>query len=114
MCPKLCSTYSNTIHPTPFPPFQAYAESLYSGAVSRAKTHSEAITALGGAEREEAILQKQFSYVEGATQALHRAQSKFGLTFKLAYTYGCRSWMQVRFNLHLKKKKHIQTLLVQL
>ena len=29
----------------------------------------------------------------GASGDLHAALSKFGLVFKLAYTYGCRSWI---------------------
>ena len=72
---------------------KAVAESGFFQGASRIQTHSEAIAALGGATRERQILEEKFGKVEGATLLLHRGLSKFGLIFKLAYTYGCRSWL---------------------
>lgn len=72
---------------------KAVAESGFFQGASRIQTHSEAIAALGGSSREREILKEKFQKVEGATLSLHRGLSKFGLIFKLAYTYGCRGWL---------------------
>jgi ABC-type uncharacterized transport system fused permease/ATPase subunit len=72
---------------------QAMVQGKYFKTVSRVQTHSEAIHALNGGAREHAIVNKKFEGVEGAATALYEALSKFGLIFKVAYTYGCRSWI---------------------
>ena len=72
---------------------QAMVQGKYFKTVSRVQTHSEAIYALNGGEREHAIVNKRFEGVEGAATKLYQALSRFGLIFKVAYTYGCRSWI---------------------
>ena len=72
---------------------QAMVQGKYFKTVSRVQTHSEAIYALNGGEREHAIVNKKFEGVEGAATKLYQALSRFGLIFKVAYTYGCRSWI---------------------
>eukprot|EP00039_Didymoeca_costata_P000030 m.43872 g.43872 ORF g.43872 m.43872 type:complete len:1317 (-) comp10017_c0_seq2:599-4549(-) len=72
---------------------KAKEEFKFRNGASRIQTHSEAITALNGFPREKEILQEKFSGVRKAMEDLHLTNSKFGLIFKLFYTYGCRSWM---------------------
>lgn len=56
-------------------------------------SHGEAVVSLGGASREKSILDGLFDRVNTATLALHRGTSFFGLVFKIAYSYGCRTWL---------------------
>lgn len=72
---------------------KAIAGGMYAKAATRLQTHSESIVALGGNAREKEILSETFSKVEEAQSNLHSTKSKFDLIFKLAYTYGCRSWI---------------------
>jgi ABC-type uncharacterized transport system fused permease/ATPase subunit len=51
------------------------------------------VAALDGSALECEILLRQFAKKEAATSERDLAVSKFGLVFKLAYTYGCRSWI---------------------
>lgn len=55
------------------------------------QTHSEAITALGGHEREEEILSGKLKKLTAATKDVHVGNSKFDLIFKLFYTYVTKS-----------------------
>jgi ABC-type uncharacterized transport system fused permease/ATPase subunit len=71
----------------------AAAESMFSKIVSRTQTHAESIAALGGASQEKAIVLKSFHGVTNVIDDVNYAQSKYGAIFKLAYTYGCRSWI---------------------
>jgi ABC-type uncharacterized transport system fused permease/ATPase subunit len=66
----------------------------FTNATSRIRTHAESIAALGGDRVEKEILTGLFSKVSGASHELHRGLSKFGLVYKLAYTYGCRAMLQ--------------------
>ena len=72
---------------------QAAVQGAYFKSVSRVQTHSEAILALGGCDREHQICMEKFDGVSGAATDLHYCMSKFGLIFKVAYSYGCRSWV---------------------
>eukprot|EP00009_Paramoeba_aestuarina_P011277 CAMPEP_0201537962 /NCGR_PEP_ID=MMETSP0161_2-20130828/66245_1 /ASSEMBLY_ACC=CAM_ASM_000251 /TAXON_ID=180227 /ORGANISM="Neoparamoeba aestuarina, Strain SoJaBio B1-5/56/2" /LENGTH=453 /DNA_ID=CAMNT_0047944551 /DNA_START=507 /DNA_END=1865 /DNA_ORIENTATION=+ len=73
---------------------QAIAQSLYSKAATRTiQTHSESISALGGAPLEKQILDKKFAGVMKAASELHYTNSLFGLIFKLAYINGSQLWL---------------------
>ncbi len=72
---------------------QAAQTASFSRSVARVMTHGESIAALGGAAVEEQLVQQRFSGVSGAQEAVNRATSSFGLTFKLAYLYVPRALM---------------------
>ena len=72
---------------------QARAVGSYFSSVTRVQTHGEAIAALGGANLERAIVESKFASVAEAKRSVHRALTKFQVIFKLAYTYGSRTWI---------------------
>eukprot|EP00041_Stephanoeca_diplocostata_P005046 m.55299 g.55299 ORF g.55299 m.55299 type:complete len:1330 (+) comp15539_c0_seq7:165-4154(+) len=74
---------------------KAASESNFTLGAARMQTHAEAIVALHGASREKTILDGLFEKVHAATKDLHNSTSTFGLIFKVAYTYGCRSWLSI-------------------
>lgn len=73
---------------------KAVKEGVFNKGVSRTINHSEAIVALDGGNREKVILNNLFNGVHEAGNNLSWILSKRGLIFKLAYTYGCRTWIQ--------------------
>jgi ABC-type uncharacterized transport system fused permease/ATPase subunit len=72
---------------------QSAVQGAYFKSVSRVQTHSEAILALNGCDREHEICRDKFGGVSDAATELFKCMSKFGLIFKVAYSYGCRSWI---------------------
>jgi len=72
---------------------QTAAVGSFYNTANRVTTHGEAISSLRGADVEKEILSSKFDAVKSSMRALNNANSKFGLIFKLAYTYGCRSWI---------------------
>jgi ABC-type uncharacterized transport system fused permease/ATPase subunit len=71
----------------------AIAQGGYSQSVSRLRNQGECVAALGGDAVERSILDSRMGGVGNAQAAVHAALNRFGLTFKMAYVYGCRSWM---------------------
>jgi len=72
---------------------KAAAESGFNRGISRLMTHSEAVMSLSGDAREMDILEGLHDKVHTATVGLHRGTSLFGLIFKIAYSFGCRTWL---------------------
>eukprot|EP01063_Lacrimia_lanifica_P036441 TRINITY_DN7231_c0_g3_i1.p1 TRINITY_DN7231_c0_g3~~TRINITY_DN7231_c0_g3_i1.p1 ORF type:complete len:1372 (+),score=583.24 TRINITY_DN7231_c0_g3_i1:70-4116(+) len=70
------------------------AQQGYFKALTRIQTHGEAISALKGRETEQSILSKAYEKVEQSALELNHATSKHELVFKVAYVYGCRSWVR--------------------
>ena len=73
---------------------KAASQGSYNKAIARIQQNAEAISALNGSEKEKAILAKSYSKVTGTTLDLHKGNSKHELVFKVAYVYGCKSWIQ--------------------
>ena len=72
---------------------QASLQGSYFKAMTRVSTHSEAILALDGSKREQEICNRKFERLERASTDLHICIARFGAIFKLAYTFGCSSWI---------------------
>ena len=73
----------------------ARATSAYKRRAADVQRHAEAVAALDGAEAELAELRSGFGSVLDKTTETNRAMSKFGLTYKLAYTYGLRPFLML-------------------
>eukprot|EP01062_Namystynia_karyoxenos_P072660 TRINITY_DN68_c0_g3_i2.p1 TRINITY_DN68_c0_g3~~TRINITY_DN68_c0_g3_i2.p1 ORF type:complete len:1220 (+),score=308.01 TRINITY_DN68_c0_g3_i2:62-3661(+) len=73
---------------------QAAAQGGYFKAASKIQTHCEAIAALDGTDLEGQLLGEAFGSVASAQMDVHRTVHKRELIFKVAYSYGCRSWIQ--------------------
>ena len=72
---------------------QAVEVGKYRQAASRVQSHAEAIVSADGTQREAEILAEKFGNTLQVQKDLKWTISKFELIFKVAYSYGCRSWM---------------------
>ncbi|KAJ9443975.1 ABC transporter D family member 1 [Diplonema papillatum] len=70
------------------------AQGSYVSGTTRMQANAEAIAALNGAATEAKILDNAFTKVSAASVELSRTKARHDTIFSIAYTHGCRSWIQ--------------------
>ena len=72
---------------------QAGAVADYMQTAGHIQSHAESIASIGGAAREEKILDGKFEATLGVSRELHWTTSKQSFLFNMAYVRGSGTWM---------------------